>query len=845
MNAKFAVLALLCVGWSQNAPAQVVRQLTDLAASRTSLAAVDAAGATAFSISDADPFGTNPGHRLQVFRWNLATGAGTQITSFANGVELDYWEYGPSVSDDGQKVVFLMDGRLAMVNADGTGLVQLTTTPGTIYHFQIAGNGTRVVFDSPSNLTGNNPNGIVQVFVVESNGTGLRKLTSHTSHWIGVAWPSISDDGQRIAYLASQGSVDGQPQLAGILQDGTGFHWITNYAGLRPQWNQISGNGQSVAFQVESSSLPGPVGGCEGGSKVVLVDWDGTGLRPLDAPCDGNAAPGIAGSPDITDDAQTIFYAARNFGVYDVWRINRDRSGWMAVTNTYAEGGAVCYDFTRVAGGGARFAFACRDGEPWGGPNPDLSKELYAADGNGTNHRQLSDTLTGSSFDPDLTPDGNRVVFASSANPLHEPGQVRTQIYRMDRNGSGIVRLTAGFFAVGETSVSDDGRWIAFTGGQTVYAVRDDGAMLTDLLSGLELGTTNQPHIAADGSLVVFASQGDPLGEGLFGGRRIYRANRDGSGLARVSAAATDWSEHPRLDATKTWVVYTRAGKIRRTRLDGTVDQAITSLGQSDRPDTTAGTSLVVYQSNGNPVGTNADGNTEIFLWRSATGTTQQLTATTQGSNVSPRVSRDGAWVTFWSDAEFFGGTFAADDREPYRLEIATGRVERIGGLAGCASFYEYFGADEPAPVAVDGTGSRALFGWPGDCVGANRDRSDELFLFDRLAAPSISVGAGPAPTIVTWDVEPGPVAYDVIRGDVASLSKRGDGTVDLGAVVCVENDSVDASTADAPDLVAPAPGQTFFYLHRGSPGPAAGPGSYGRSSTGGERSPSTGGCPG
>ena len=115
--------------WFATAPAQIVRQTTSLVRTRTTAAAVDDAGAVAIAISDGDPYGTNAGHRFQIFKWNPATGAGAQVTSFANGVDRDANDFGPSVTDDGTKVAFLLDSRLALINADGTGLVRLTTTP--------------------------------------------------------------------------------------------------------------------------------------------------------------------------------------------------------------------------------------------------------------------------------------------------------------------------------------------------------------------------------------------------------------------------------------------------------------------------------------------------------------------------------------------------------------------------------------------------------------------------------------------------------------------------------------------------------------------------------------------
>ena len=91
------------------------------------------------------------------------------------------------------------------------------------------------------------------------------------------------------------------------------------------------------------------------------------------------------------------------------------------------------------------------------------------------------------------------------------------------------------------------------------------------------------------------------------------------------------------------------------------------------------------------------------------------------------------------------------------------------------------------------------------------------------------------APTLVTWDAEPAPRTYDVIRGDVDDLEAAG-GQVDLGTVVCLEDDSPDNDTARFEDSLQPSAGQVFFFLYRGSQGTFDGPGSWGRSSDGSER---------
>ena len=88
------------------------------------------------------------------------------------------------------------------------------------------------------------------------------------------------------------------------------------------------------------------------------------------------------------------------------------------------------------------------------------------------------------------------------------------------------------------------------------------------------------------------------------------------------------------------------------------------------------------------------------------------------------------------------------------------------------------------------------------------------------------------------------PVAdsYDFMRGDVGALSESAAG-VDLGTVICLEDDSPDPDTAGDEDTGIISPGEVFFYVGRFNAAP--GPGSFGGSSQNRDRAPSSGGCPG
>ncbi len=82
--------------------------------------------------------------------------------------------------------------------------------------------------------------------------------------------------------------------------------------------------------------------------------------------------------------------------------------------------------------------------------------------------------------------------------------------------------------------------------------------------------------------------------------------------------------------------------------------------------------------------------------------------------------------------------------------------------------------------------------------------------------------------------------SYDFIRGDLASLAESSAG-VDLGTVLCLENDSTDPDTTGNEDTGSPAAGAAFFYLARFNSAPGAG--SYGGSSMNRDRIPAAADC--
>ena len=100
--------------------------------------------------------------------------------------------------------------------------------------------------------------------------------------------------------------------------------------------------------------------------------------------------------------------------------------------------------------------------------------------------------------------------------------------------------------------------------------------------------------------------------------------------------------------------------------------------------------------------------------------------------------------------------------------------------------------------------------------------------------SPQIDLlASGDSATLIKWNFLGTPYRYDVARGELRNLQFAGD-SVDLGPLLCIENDSPDIKTAGNEDAGVPAAGEAFFYVARGSV--AGVPIPWGHSSDGRER---------
>lgn len=170
-----------------------------------------------------------PGAAPGIFLVDAASGEMRAVTS---NPYPGYLDKEPDFSPDGRRIVFVRErslleaggkanlAALFVVNVDGTGLRRLTEWQDAVGTPSWSPNGTSIVFRAGCCVAQPDEGGsLMQIFVIESDGSGLRQLTS--GDFVASFWPSWSPDGRRIVF-SRYDVATGQPQrLYTMASDGS------------------------------------------------------------------------------------------------------------------------------------------------------------------------------------------------------------------------------------------------------------------------------------------------------------------------------------------------------------------------------------------------------------------------------------------------------------------------------------------------------------------------------------------------------------------------------------------------------------------------------------------------
>jgi Tol biopolymer transport system component len=251
-----------------------------------------------------------------------ADGSGvTQVTD--NTAE----DRNPDWSPDGSRIAFDSDRdgnrEIYAMNAEGTGQTRLTDNPTHDGGPDWSPDGSQIAFTSDRD-------GSYEIYVMNADGTGQTNVSNNPAYDIVPSW---SPDGSRIAFATYR---DGKYEIYAMNADGTGQTNLSNNPArdTSPAW---SPDGLQIAFHT-SRDGPNPLTCADPGAghpecvyEIYVMDPNGSGQTNLTNPPAGDAR--AAWSPD----GSRIAFQSDRDGNNEIYVMNTDGSGQSRVTDNSAE----------------------------------------------------------------------------------------------------------------------------------------------------------------------------------------------------------------------------------------------------------------------------------------------------------------------------------------------------------------------------------------------------------------------------------------------------------------------------------------------------------------------------
>jgi Tol biopolymer transport system component len=147
----------------------------------------------------------------------------------------------PAWSPDGRRIAYYSEragaADLFVMNADGTGVEQLTKTPADEGGPAWSPDGRQIAFDTDRDRN-------FEIYVMNADGTGPRRLTSNPARDLSPAW---SPDGRRIAFMSDR---DARPEFDIYVMDADGAN-VERLTTAGTSWfPQFDPSGERLAFHV-------------------------------------------------------------------------------------------------------------------------------------------------------------------------------------------------------------------------------------------------------------------------------------------------------------------------------------------------------------------------------------------------------------------------------------------------------------------------------------------------------------------------------------------------------------------------------------------------------------------
>jgi uncharacterized repeat protein (TIGR01451 family) len=522
----------------------------------------------------------------------------------------------PSFSHDGNRIVFTStrdgDHEIFVMNSDGTGQTRLTNNSAYDDRPSFSPDGTRVLFYS-------NRDDNSEIYVINADGSGETRLTFGQGADVN---PSFSPDRSQILFAnLSSGAFDVYLMNA----DGSGRVNLTNHVGQDSD-PAFSLDGDRIVFASDR----------DGNSEIYAMNSDGTGVTRLT----NNATHEF--NPAFSRDGSRIAFRSGN----DLYLINADGTNQTQLTNHPALDNAPSFgpqlDADADGAGDACESDDDNDGIPDATDNCAVIGNSDQANNDGDQFGDVCDSDDDNDGTPDDTDNcpgainGARIAFESTRDG-------NSEIYVMNADGTGVVRLTDNSATDAAPSFSLDGSRIVFTslrdGNSEVYVMNADGSNQIRLTNNP--GTDTRASFNGDGGRITFQSNRD-------GNSEIYVMNDDGSAQTRLTDnPASDSTPSFSVDSSRIAFSSFRDAnqEIYVMNADGSNVTRLTNNSAADRDP--------IFSPNGSRIAfhTDRDGNFEVYVMN-ADGSAPINLSNTPGSDSDPTFSGDGNRIAFESTRE-------------------------------------------------------------------------------------------------------------------------------------------------------------------------------------------------
>lgn len=332
----------------------------------------------------------------------------------------------PSISEDGSRLAFYSGATLLSFDIDSRTRSRIVSTDTRLYGTIppvpfLSGDGTRIAFTTSRNLTGNNADGNLEIFLFDERAADITQITdtianyNHAYNYVR----SIDSTGEHIVFESDAAIAGYEAERRIILFDATSNAFIPvtetiNESSMSPS---ISADGSRIAF---ASNLY-PTGFSRfGNSEIFLFDTHTHEYAQVTNTTSGfNILPAIGG-----DGKRIVFRSDADLAIHNAdrsWEIflfDTTSKTFTQITDSAGDNAyylGYSYGTLLINADGSRIVFQSYDDLT--GENADRSSEIYLYDVDIKAFAQITDIPSGDPhFEPSISADGSRVVFVSGAN---------------------------------------------------------------------------------------------------------------------------------------------------------------------------------------------------------------------------------------------------------------------------------------------------------------------------------------------------------------------------------------------------------------------------------------------